>query len=181
MDATDPEERDGVIDDPIEVHASEVAGRIPDVNLQRVVLVMAFNVSSLSVDEHVPLTLSGRILLVDRLQGTYSIDPFMDTAQGFYHQADRQLTISDIPQDADCIEAIFEDENNSAWHFLSEARTGSFNLPPAPPEGDRAERVKLLTIKLKDNIEYQDLPAFNDTSLSNLLQHVEAFSITEIP
>jgi hypothetical protein len=41
--------------------------------------------------------------------------------------------------------------------------------------------MKLLSVKLRDGGEYQDLPAFNDSNLSNQLQHVEAFSITEVP
>lgn len=169
---------DGVIDDPIILHSAEVAGRIPEDACRRVILALAFNIASLASQTSTRLRLAGQVLFVDDFDGARTIPPFMTPADVAYDPAARRLDINQAPA-ADYFQAIFEDETGKKWNILAENPV-SFDLPPAPPEGDRSARADFVSVELVPGVGYQDLPAFNNTNLDDLATLVKAFSYTEL-
>ncbi len=59
-------------------------------------------------------------------------------------------------------------------------QAASFDLPSAPPEGDRATGASFVSVDLVSPTNFQDLAAFNDTNLGDLAMLVEAFSYQEV-
>jgi hypothetical protein len=181
LDALDHNDRpDGIIDDPIVLRTSEVAGRIPEEGAQRVILILAFNTTSLVPDPAPQLNLGGQVLFVNDFDGTTTLSSFMDPAEVTYDPATRRLDITQLPTGSDYIQATFEDDKSRQWHLLAQNPT-STDLPPAPTEGDRPNLASFTCIDLLPGVTYQDLPAFNDTNLGDLAALVSAFSFTETP
>jgi MYXO-CTERM domain-containing protein len=162
---------DGIIDDPIEVEVSAVAGRIPEDQIRRVVLALALNMDASPGD---PEYHAGQIVLVNDFSGTYSLARFMLPPQLGYDAAARRLDITSPPVNADMFQALFSENNRAGWHVYSTDST-SFSLPAAPPQGDRSAHAGLIAMDLRAGTSYQDIPAFNSANLDSLAELVEAF------
>ena len=187
--ATAPDSRnsdddpDGIIDDPITLHVSDVAGRLPEDQVQRVVLAVAFNRSAFPYgfleSDPEPLRLAAQVLFVDSFSGTHTLPEFLNPAEVTYDPATRHMEIIQAPSGADYFQASFQDENGAGWHVLAPDAV-SFDLPAAPPEGDRAGKRSFVSIDL-ESTTYQDLAEFNDANMGDLVEMIYAFSFSEVP
>ena len=146
---------------------------------ERVVIVMAFNLESLVWPETVRMNLGGQIMFVDAFEGNFVLPPFMLPADVTYDPAMRRMDISQVPAEADCVQAIFSTENGKNWNIWMEDAT-SFDLPFAPADGDRADHASFVSVDLAGTVTYQDLVEFNDTNLADLVMLVDAFSFQEL-
>ena len=157
-----------------------VSGAVKGV--QRVVLAVAFNRSAfpfgLLESDPEPLRLAAQVIFVDSFSGTHTLPAFLEPAKATYDPATRHMEITQAPA-ADYFQATFRDENGADWHVLSPDAV-SFDLPAAPPEGDRAGKGEFICIDLEATT-YQDLLSFNDANMGNLAELVSAFSYSEIP
>ena len=171
-DQSDPP--DGTVYPHIHFGVSEVAGRLPESLLQRAMLSIAFNTEDLKAH-------AVHIALVENLEGTITVPPFPTPADVEYDPAARRLVVNELPPGADVMLAIFTNNDGAAWNIYGPATTGTFDLPPPPPEGDRAARLSFISIDLTDLVTYQYLPAFNNTNLGSLVEFVESFSFKEVP
>ncbi len=175
---------DGRIDDPIVVKVSSVAGRIPEDRIQRVVVAVAMNIESLARGEGQPLMVAGQVKLVSEFEGIHGLGGFLTPAQGTYDPATRRLEVTEVPAGIDYAQVIFAGDRDVNWHVLGEWTAGDYYLPAPPPAGDRSARAYFVGIKLNDrfgDITFQDLPAFNDTNMSDLVDLVESFCYTDVP
>jgi hypothetical protein len=96
-----------------------------------------------------------------------------------YDAVGRRLEVVQVPNRADFLQAVFVGERESNWNVLTE-EFASFDLPPAPVEGDRAGSVGVYAVDL-DTGGYQGLVEFNDLNMGNLIENLSAFSYSEAP
>jgi hypothetical protein len=171
----DPE--DGVIDEPIVLKVSDVAGRIPEDNVQRVIVVGALNASASLHNEDRPF--AAQVILVDSFEGNYTLEEFLTPPAASYDPVTRHLEFSQVHDNADCFRAAFSDDKDSSWHVFTDEMI-PIDLPAAPSEGDRSSTANLISIDLIEGLSYQDLPSFNDTNLIDLALLVKAFSYTKV-
>jgi hypothetical protein len=176
---------DGLIEEPIRVYVSPLAGRIPEDQVQRALLVIAMKVDSIARMGEATQKLAGRVIFLDKFVGLHPLGPFIAPVQGEYAPDTRDLRIDKLPDGIDYAQLTFSGSKDVNWHILGEWTAGSYHLPDAPAYGDRADQAHFVGIKLSDeragSIGYQDLPRFNDTNLGNLMELIEAFSYTDIP
>lgn len=165
---------DGVIDDPIILDIADVAGRIPEGQLQRIVVAFA-----LKVEHGEPKDWAGQVMFVDSFSGTHTLPGFMLPVEAAYDAAGRRLEVVGVPEGAEFIQAVFAGENESSWHVLTE-EFGSFDLPAAPVEGDRAGAVGVYAVDLYAG-GYQEMVEFNDLNMGSGIVIVGAFSYSEVP
>lgn len=172
------DEPDGIIDDPITIHISPTAGRIPEEQVKRVVLAITLNAYSFASDEEEiePLRLAAKLIPLDSFAGDHALPEFPLPAVTMYDPSTRRLEITGVPEGADYFQATFSDENGFSWKVLTHDST-SFDLLAAPPEGDRSAQVSFISVDLVDGVTYQDLVEFSGTNIVDL---VEAFSYTEV-
>jgi hypothetical protein len=172
-DEADPP--DGVIEEPIVLNVADVAGRIPEGQYQRIIVALAAKLE----DDGSPQQWAGQVLFVDTFSGTHTLPEFMLPVEASYDAVGRRLEVVQVPNGAEFLQAVFAGENESSWHVLTED-FGSFDLPVAPPEGDRAESVGVYAVDL-DSRGYQGLVEFNDLNMGNLIENLKAFSFSEVP
>lgn len=175
---------DGVIEDPIRVYVSPVAGRIPEDQIQRAILVMALKIESIARMGEATQKLAGQIIFLDKFIGLHPLGPFIAPVEGAYDPNTRDLRIDKLPDGIDYAQLTFSGSKDVNWHILGEWSAGSYHLPDPPVYGDRADQAHFVGVQLSDragNISYQDLPKFNDTNLGNLMELIDAFSYTDIP
>ncbi len=165
---------DGVVED-IVVTVAEVAGRLPEDQVRRVVLALAMDTTTGDIGWR---SLAGQVLFVDEFSGTHILPPFRAPATVTYDPLDRRASIADLPAGTDYLHMIFDGPANSTWQVLAPPAEGAFDLPAAPPFGDRADAMTLVAVELANGVSYQDLPAFNDTNMNILIELVTAFAIT---
>ena len=165
---------DEIIDNPIDVPVADITGHIPEAYVQRVLIALAVNTS----DGEPPTAYSVQVLFVDRFEGTYVLREFMLPAVASNDRLARHLDITLVPP-ADCYQFTFRDIDNAGWHVFDTVGE-SFTLPAAPPEGDRNNKAGIYCLDLRDDVGYQDLPAFNNTNLGNLIELVRGFSYSEV-
>ena len=168
---------DGLIDEAIILHVADVIGRIPEEQVQRVVIAVA---QKLAMEEGEPEYFSMQILLVDKFYGAFTLDTFIPPAAASYDPATRNLSVTHVPDNADFLQTVFLDDLEAGWQILGEWAPGDYTLPPPPPEGDRAATAGIYAVDL-DPVGYQDVLEFNDTNLGNIIEAVKAFSYKEIP
>jgi hypothetical protein len=168
---------DGLIDDAIILHVADVVGRIPQEQVQRVVIAVAQN---LAKEESDPEYFSMQILFVDKFYGAFTLATFIPPAAASYDPTSRSLNVTHLPDNADILQAVFLDDLEAGWQILGEWAPGDYSLPPPPPEGDRAATAGIFAVDL-DPVGYQDVLEFNDTNLGNLIENLGAFSFTEVP
>jgi len=175
---------DGVIEDPIRVYVSPVAGRIPEDQVQRALLVMALKIESIARMGEATQKIAGQVIFLDKFIGLHALGPFIEPVQGAYDPNTRDLRIDTLPAGIDYAQLTFSGEKDVNWHILGEWTAGSYHLPDPPIYGDRASEAHFVGVKFSEragSITYQDLPKFNDTNLGNLMELIEAFSYTDIP
>jgi hypothetical protein len=174
----------GEIEDPIRVYVSPVAGRIPEDQIQRALLVMALKIESIARMGEAVQKLAGQIIFLEKFDGYHPLDPFIAPVEGEYDPGTRDLRIDVLPEGIDYAQLTFSGSKDVNWHILGGWSAGSYHLPDPPVYGDRASQAHFVGIKLSDragNIGYQDLPRFNDTNLGSLMELIDAFSYTDIP
>jgi len=175
---------DGVIEDPIRVYVSPVAGRIPEDQIQRALLVMAIKIESIARIGDATQKIAGQVIPLDKFVGLRALPAFIEPVQGEYDPGTRDLRIDVLPAGLDYAQLTFSGEKDVNWHVLGEWTAGSYHLPDPPVYGDRADQAHFVGVKLSDRagtIGYQDVLGFNDTNLGNLMEFIEAFSYTDIP
>ncbi len=175
---------DGIIEDPMTLLVSDVAGRIPEDQVQRVVLALALNSYSFHTDleKEQPLRLGVQVIFLDSFDGEIALDEFPAPPGTSFDPATRHLEVTSVPPGTDYIQATFRDKTNNTRHVLAEDASGlSLDLPEASPEKDRADRIRVLCIDLQDGVSYHDLLAFNDTNIGDLAELTRAFSMAEVP
>lgn len=181
LDSTSEEDQaDGVIDAPIVVKVADVAGRIPESQVQRVVVALALNVSGLMGDGDQGLQLGGQVHFLDDFSGSVSLDEFVTPAVGTYDDATRTLSMTEVPATS-YHQVIFSAGNEINWHVIGEWAAGDYTLPDAPAAGDRAKDASFISIQLADGLTFQDIAAFNSTNLADLVEVVESFVFSEVP
>ena len=168
---------DGVIDDNIIMDIADVAGRIPEDQVQRTIFAVATN-SARPVEE--PEYYAVQVLFVDSFSGNHYLAPFPLPAEATYDPATRSLKVVYMPSGVDYLQSVFLDDLEAGWHVLGEWAPGDYTLPPAPAEGDRAATAGIFAVDL-DPAGYQDVLEFNDTNLGNLVEVLAAFSYSEVP
>lgn len=181
LDSTgDEDPADGVIDDAIVVKVADVAGRIPESQVQRVVVALALNVSGLMGDGDQGLTLAGQVHFLNDFSGSVSLDSFITPAVGTYDETSRTLSMTEVPA-ASYHQVIFTAGNEVNWHVVGEWEAGDYTLPAAPADGDRSKDASFISIQLADGLTFQDIAAFNSTNLADLVDVVESFVFSEVP
>jgi hypothetical protein len=172
---------DGLIEDPIELHVAEVAGSIPEGQFRRIVIALALELSG-ATNETGPRNHAVQVLFVDSFSGNHILDPFLLPAELAYDADNRLLAVTGLPAGADFHQAAFTDDASlSNWYVLGQLVAGDFTLPTPPAYGDRASTASFISADLIDGLNYQTLLEFNNTNLSDLIELVKAFSLTEIP
>jgi hypothetical protein len=179
LDSLDAEEvPDGIIENPIELNIAEVAGRVPEDQVQRLVIALALNLSSLEGETS---CIAGQIIPLDQFSGTHTLAPFMLPAEVSYDLLNRELAVTQLPVGMDYSQITLIGELDTFWNVLGQWAPGTYSLPIPPPEGDRSDRADFYNIDLIDGVTYQDLLEFNDATLGDLVELVEAFSMIEVP
>jgi MYXO-CTERM domain-containing protein len=174
---------DGAVDSPIVMKVSDVAGRIPEDQVQRMVLALALNVGDLSAEEPQPFALAGQVIFLgDSFDTTVTLDSFMAPATISYNETTRTLDVADIPANADYCHTIFSTGDGSTfWHVLGEWAAGSYTLPAAPTTGDRSATATFVSIDLIDGLDFADLPEFNSTNMGDMAELVKSFVVVSPP
>ena len=179
VDSLDAEDTlDGIIDDPIELKVAEVAGRVPEDQVQRVIIALALNLSGLAGETS---CVAGQIIHLDQFSGTHTLTPFLPPAEVAYDPQNRELTVTQLPTGVDYYQITLTGELDTIWNLLGQWAHGTYTLPAVPPEGDRSDKADFYTIDLIDGVSYQDLLEFNDANLTDLVELVRAFSYAEVP
>ncbi|MBN2493501.1 MAG: hypothetical protein JXR96_02825 [Deltaproteobacteria bacterium] len=176
MDAISQEETpDGHIDD-IAVSLSDVAGRLPEDQVQRVVVALALSISSLMGDEGGELALAGNVMFVDTFTGSHGPLSFMQPADVTFDATGRTATLTALPAAADYMHMIFTGEGDATWQVMADKATDGtvFDIPEDPASGTYLNSLNFVAIDL-DGIDYQDIPAFNDSNMDDLVQMVSSF------
>jgi hypothetical protein len=183
LDSKDKEDTpDGVIDDPIELHIADVAGRIPEGQVKRVVIALAMNVSGLAGSTDTPMALAGQVMYVDSFSGTHTLPAFMTPAKATYVPDSGLLKVVDAGAGADYTQAIFTSSaDDKNWHVLGVFANGDYTLPTDPdPQDPRSHGVSFINIDLKAG-DYQSLVEFNDGNMGNLVELVTSFCFLDVP
>ncbi len=181
QDSQSPDDQpNGKIEDNIEIMASDIAGQIPEGQLDRVIVALALNTSNLSSDSEDVEIRAGQVLHVSEFSGTHTLNDFLPPAEAAYDSGARHLEVASLPSGTDYCQAVFTGSNDEKWQVSGEWVTGGYDIPTAPASGDRSEGASLFCIKLADSIGYQDLVEFNDTSMGNLVDLISGFSYTEV-
>ncbi len=169
---------DGQID-PISLAVSDVAGRLPAGQYQRVVLALALNIGSLMGEDSEGLNLAGQVFFVEDFTGTVNLAAFMAPAAVTYDPATRAVTFGGLAG-VDYLHMIFSGDGDSTWQVLAPADAASpWTLPPAALVGtDRSEGAAVVGIKLKQGVTFQDIPAFDDQNMADLVTLVKEFVFT---
>ncbi|HOX45924.1 MAG TPA: hypothetical protein PK668_20145 [Myxococcota bacterium] len=179
VDAESQEESpDGVID-PISMAASDVAGRLPEGQYQRVVVALALSIASLTAEDSAGMNLAGQVYFVEDFTGTLNLSAFMAPATVNYDPATRAVTFSGLTG-IDYLHMIFSGDGDSTWQVLAPAgQTSPYTLPDAALVGtDRSAGAAVVGIKLIDGVTYQDIPAFDDQNMADLVSLVKEFVFT---
>jgi len=179
VDVKDKEAPDGKIDD-ITLNCADVAGRIPEDQIKRVVVVLALNMSGLMGDNNEGLSLGGVVKFVDEFKGTHEISGFITPpASATYNATERKLTVSGIPSGVTVNQVIFTGNNDANWSVMGVFGDGDYTLPAAPQSGDRAKNAKFISMKL-NTVDYQGLLKFDENNLTRMIELVDSFSFFEI-
>jgi hypothetical protein len=179
VDAESKEETpDGQIR-PIEFAVSDVAGRLPEGQYQRVVLALALSISSLTGDDDAGMNLAGQVFFVNNFTAPITLAPIMAPADVTYSEATRTVSFSGFGG-VDYLHMIFSGSGDSSWQVLAPASAASpWTLPEAALVGtDRARSAAVVGIKLIPGVTFQDLPAFNETNMADLVSLVKEFVFT---
>jgi hypothetical protein len=185
MDSLDDEDvPDGVIDDPIVINVADVAGRIPEDQVKRVVIALAMNnEAGLTGSTDIPMALAGQVMYVDSFSGTHTLPAFMTPAKATYAEDSGLLKVIDAGAGADYTQATFTsaaDDKN--WNVLGVFENGDYILPTDPdPQDPRNHGVNFINIDIKDAGNYQSLVEFNDDNMDNLVESVTSFCFLEVP
>jgi hypothetical protein len=176
VDSRDSDELpDGLVEDPIVVRIADVAGRVPENQVQRVVLAFAVKLEQIRSPEY----WAGQILLVDSFSGTHTLPEFLPPVVARFDRAGRRLEILQMPVGVDLLQAVFVGERECGWNVLTD-EFASFDLPSAPVEGDRADSVGVYAVELHSG-GFRELVEFSDLNMGNIIENLRAFSFTEIP
>ncbi len=169
---------DGHIDD-ITLNCADVAGRIPEDQIKRVVVILALNMGGLGGSGE-GLALAGAVNFPDEFSGTYTISSFLTPpASATYNAAERKLTVSGVPAGTTLNQVIFTGENESNWNVMGIFTDGDYTLPAAPASGDRAKKAKFISMKLT-GVDYQGLLKFDENNMGRLVELVESFCFFEV-
>jgi Big-like domain-containing protein len=168
---------DGQIGD-ISLNVSDVAGRIPEGQVQRVVIALALNMGGLIGGEG-GLSMGGRVMFVDDFTGTHNLSGFL-TPPTTATYAGRALTVAGVPAEATYQQVIFTGSNESNWNVIGVFGDETYTLPDAPAQGDRSAGANFISIKLKDGLTYQDLLNFDEDNMGKLVELVESFCFHEV-
>ncbi len=172
---------DGHID-PITLAVADVAGRIPESQIQRVVIALALNMGGLLGGSDESLALGGVVMFVDDFTGTHTLDGFLTPpGTASYDEGARTLTVAGIPAASTYNQVIFTGDNEANWNVVGVFGDESYTLPAAPASGDRAKGANFISIKLKDNLTYQNLLHFDEDNMGRLVELVESFCFYEVP
>jgi hypothetical protein len=177
LDTTNENPPDGIIEDNIVMDIADVAGRIPEDQIQRTIIAVATN-STRSAED--PKYYAVQVLFVDSFSGNHHLAPFLPPAEATYDPVDRSLKVVYMPNGVDYLQSVFLDDLEAGWHILGEWVPGTYSLPPAPAEGDRAATAGIFAVDLYP-AGYQDVLEFNDSNLGNLVEVLAAFSYSEVP
>ena len=169
-------EHDGRIDE-IELPVSDVAGRLPEGSYERVVVALALSFARLmDRDDTVPMVIAGQVHFVDGFEGTLTLKPFMEPADFAFDAESRRVDISAVPEGTDYLHMLLSSDAGS-WQVLHPGTTGVFDLPAEPAAGDRADGMGVVAVRLADGVGYQDLIAFDDANMGDLVMLVSEFAI----
>jgi len=159
--------------------ASDVAGRLPEGQYQRVVVALALSIASLTAEDSAGMNLAGQVYFVEDFTGTLNLSAFMAPATVNYDPATRAVTFSGLTG-IDYLHMIFSGDGDSTWQVLAPAgQTSPYTLPDAALVGtDRSAGAAVVGIKLIDGVTYQDIPAFDDQNMADLVSLVKEFVFT---
>jgi len=173
---------DGVIDETVVVHIADVAGRIPEEQVQRVVIELAVDTEGLFGSGKT--VLGGRVLFLDAatgFSGNITLPAFLtppDTVS--YNRTNRELTVAGIPGGIAYNQLTLDGELGSTWNVMGVFEDGTYAVPAAPASGDRAQDAKFVSLSLRDNLTLEDLVNFSGDNLGNLVELVDAFTFYEV-
>ncbi len=177
---TEQDTPDGHIDD-ITLNCADVAGRIPEDQVKRVVIVLALNMSGLAGGGDEGLALAGVVKYVSEFSGTHNIADFLTPpASAAYNATERKLSVTGIPAGVTLNQVIFTGDDESNWNVMGVFTDGDYTLPTAPAAGDRSEDAKFISMKLSGGLSYQDLLKFDENNMGRLVELVESFCFFEI-
>jgi len=164
------------------MNVADVAGRIPEGQVQRVVIALAMNVAGLAGDTDTPTAIGGQVLFVDSFSGTHTLPAFLEPAKATYAKDSGLLKVVETGSGHDYFQAIFtSDADDKNWHVLGEFAAGDFTLPTDPdPQDPRNHGVSFIKIDLETG-DYQGLVEFNDGNMGNLVELVANFCFLEVP
>ncbi|RLB52582.1 MAG: hypothetical protein DRI34_14500, partial [Deltaproteobacteria bacterium] len=167
---------------PITINCADVAGRIPESQVQRVVVAMALNISALAGGGDQPFALAGLVIPVAEFTGTHTLDGFLlPPTSVTYDAGARSLTVSGVPAGTTYNQVIFDGEDGANWNVVGVFGDETFTLPAAPAAGDRAGSASFISIKLRDGLDYQGLLHFDEDNMGRLVELVDSFSFYEVP
>jgi hypothetical protein len=174
---------DGMIDADIPVIIADVADRIPEDQVERVIVALALAKSNFDTTSTKPTLICGQVIFPEgnAFQGNVMLDTFMTPAKVYFNYNGRYLESLSIPADTDYVQTKLVDEGYNDWSILGEWAVGTYGIPSAPPEGDREWPVSYTAIDLVDGLSFADIAEFNDTNMADLVRLVKAFVMTSIP
>ncbi len=178
----DDDTPDGKIADAIVMKVADVAGRIPEDQVKRVIIALAMDVAGLAGDTDTPMVLGGQVMYVDSFSGTHDLPDFMTPAKATYAPDSGVLKVADAGAGADYTQAIFSSQvDDKNWHILGVFANGDYTLPDDPDPADpRDHGVSFINIDLGTG-DYQSLVEFNDGNMGNLVELVTSFCFLEVP
>ncbi|RME23392.1 MAG: hypothetical protein D6806_11395, partial [Deltaproteobacteria bacterium] len=175
----DAENKDDTPDghvNPLTINCSDIAGRIPEGQIKRVVLVLGLNVSGL-MGGNGAFALSGIVKYVDAFSGTIDAGTFMPPPESVsYDGGSRTISVSGVPS-ATFHQVLFSGADQANWNVVGVFTDGDYTLPAAPASGDRADSATFISLKLVDGVDYKGLLTFDENNMARLVELVESFSV----
>jgi hypothetical protein len=177
---TQEDSPDGQIE-PISLAVADVAGRIPESQVQRVIVALSLNMAGLIGGDE-GLSLGGVVKYVDDFSGTHTLDGFMTPpTSALYTPGSRELTVEGVPTDASIFQqVIFGGDDESNWNVVGVFGDETFTLPDAPAPGDRSDSAAFISMKLKGGLTYQDVLKFDENNMGRLVELIESFCFHEV-
>ena len=169
------DDKNGVLEEPVEVAVADVAGRLPEGTYRRVLLAVALDYAEIENREGVH-AVAGQVRFLDDFGGTVELDEFMPPAVIEYDAVGRTLDVASVPPGADYVQAVFHSENDlGSWLILDDGWDGTFQVPTESTFWDRSSHATFVAVDLREGVSYQDILEFNSTNMGNLVELVEAF------
>ncbi|MBW2699778.1 MAG: hypothetical protein JRF33_03075 [Deltaproteobacteria bacterium] len=176
MDKVDEEDTPNGQIEAMTLFLSDVAGRLPEDQVQRVVVALGLNIGGLMDDTGGGLTIAGQVLYVDSFSGTHSLPAFMTPADVTFDAAARTATLTALPAGIDYMHMIL-DGAAASWQIMAPSATAGtvFDLPEDPASGSYMDALNFVAIDLADGTSFQDIPAFNGSNMDSLVELVGSF------